>query len=195
MTVSSERSNLLHQHICHMDILTNLDGNILLWIQENLRMEFLNPLVIFITSLGNAGLIWIAVSVLMLFFHKSRKAGIMCLTALVVSYLFNNIFLKNIVARTRPWVDVEGLKVLIGKPTDYSFPSGHASSSFAAAMVMYRFLPARIGIPAVVLAAAISLSRLYVGVHYPTDVLTGVISGIIIALVTFRVMSAHGNRR
>ena len=68
-----------------MDILTNLDGNILLWIQENLRMEFLNPLVIFITSLGNAGLIWIAVSVLMLFFHKSRKAGIMCLTALVVS--------------------------------------------------------------------------------------------------------------
>ena len=178
-----------------MDILTNLDGNILLWIQENLRMEFLNPLVIFITGLGNAGLIWIAASVLMLFFPKSRKAGIMCLTALVVSYLINNLFLKNAVARTRPWVDVEGLKVLIGKPTDYSFPSGHASSSFAAAVVMYRSLPAWIGIPAVVLAAAISLSRLYVGVHYPTDVLTGVISGIIIALVTFRVMSAYGTRR
>lgn len=165
-----------------MDFITNLDGNILLWIQEYLREDFLNPLIIFITNLGNAGMIWIAGAVVLLCIPKTRKAGALVILSLVISYIINNLILKSAVARPRPWVDVEGLSNLIGKPHDLSFPSGHASSSFAAAVVMYRMLPARCGVPAVILAAAIALSRLYVGVHYPTDVLFGSISGIIIAL-------------
>lgn len=164
-----------------MDFITNLDGNILLWIQEYLREDFLNPLIIFITTLGNAGMIWIAASVVLLCIPKTRKAGVLVILSLVISYIINNLILKNAVARPRPWVDVEGLSILIGKPHDFSFPSGHASSSFAAAVVIYKMLPARCGVPAVILAAAVALSRLYVGVHYPTDVLLGTISGIIIA--------------
>ncbi|MDD7389694.1 MAG: phosphatase PAP2 family protein [Lachnospiraceae bacterium] len=169
-----------------MDFLTNLDGNILLWIQEYLRKDFLNPLIIFITSLGNAGLIWIGASVVLLCILRTRKAGALSILSLLISYLINNLILKNAVARPRPWVDVEGLSILIGKPHDFSFPSGHSSSSFAAAVVMYKMLPARFGIPAVILAAAIALSRLYVGVHYPTDVLFGTLSGIVTAVCVCR---------
>lgn len=172
-----------------MEFILNLDGNILLWIQEYLREDFLNPFIIFITSLGNGGLVWIAASVFMLCSSSTRKAGVMSILALILSFVINNLILKNAVARTRPWIDVEGLKVLIKKPWDYSFPSGHTASSFAAAVVMYKTLPARFGIPAVILATAISLSRLYIGVHYPTDVLAGALSGIIIGLVICHVMA------
>lgn len=169
-----------------MDWITSLDGNILLWIQENIRMDFLDPLVIFITSLGNAGAIWIGATVLMLCFPKSRKVGILAAAALLTSFVINNLIIKNLVARPRPWVDVEGLRILISKPADYSFPSGHTSSSFAAAVVIYKNRLngySQIGIAALFLALGIGLSRLYLGVHYPSDVLCGAVSGIVIALV------------
>ena len=92
--------------------------------------------------------------------------------------LFRSI-LKNLVARTRPYEMVEGLVPLIGRPRDYSFPSGHTGSSFASAWVLFRKLPAGYGISALVLAGLIGISRLYVGVHYPTDVLFGVLGGIV----------------
>ena len=82
--------------------------------------------------------------------------------------LITNVCLKNLVARPRP-MSVEGLVPLIGKPTDYSFPSGHTCASFACALVLYRILPKKYGVPAVILASLIAFSRLYVGVHYPTD--------------------------
>ena len=85
---------------------------------------------------------------------------------------------KNLVARTRPYEVVEGLVPLISKPTDYSFPSGHTCASFACTLVLYRILPKKYGVPAVLLAALIAFSRLYVGVHYPTDVLGGLAVGI-----------------
>ena len=167
-----------------MDFITGLDGNILLWIQENLRMDAWDPVVVFITRLGNGGAIWIIASVCMLFFPRSRKMGLLVLSALLASLIVNNWILKNLAARSRPWVDVEGLKILISKPTDYSFPSGHTASSFAAAVVVcknvqkeYRWL----GAAALALAFGIGLSRLYIGVHYPTDVLFGALSGTLIA--------------
>lgn len=184
-----------------MDFIVNLDGNILLWIQENLRMEFLNPLVIFITGLGDFGKVWIGAAVVMLCFPQSRKAGILTVAALLTSLLVNNLIIKNIVARPRPWVDVEGLRILIRRPTDYSFPSGHTSSSFAAAVVIYKNavtwrtdswnIYSWIGIAALLLALGIGLSRLYIGVHYPSDVLCGALSGTIIALILCRL---EGNR-
>ena len=89
----------------------------------------------------------------------------------------NNILLKNLVARVRPYYAVEGLTPIVTKPSEFSFPSGHAAISFASAGVFYRKLPRKYGVPAVVMAGLISLSRLYVGVHYPTDVLMGILSG------------------
>lgn len=172
-----------------MEWILNIDGNILLFIQENIRLPILTPLIIAITTLGNGGIIWIICSLALLVPKKTRKVGLMSILALLVSLLINNMILKNLVARTRPYDMVEGLVPLIGKPRDYSFPSGHTGSSFASAWVLYRKLPGKFGIPALVLAGLIGISRLYVGVHYPTDVLFGVVGGIVsgcIAMLAFR---------
>lgn len=166
-----------------MDFLVRLDGNLLLWIQEYIRNPALTPVFKVITSLGNAGLIWIFFTFLLLVNKDTRKVGYISLAALLGSLLVNNIVLKNLVARIRPYDAMEGLIPLVTKPKDFSFPSGHAGSSFASACVLYRKLPRRLGVPALILAVWIALSRLYVGVHYPSDVLIGVLDGIIISYV------------
>ncbi len=99
------------------------------------------------------------------------------------------------VGRIRPYDTIEGLVPLIGKPRDYSFPSGHTGSSFAAAWVLYRRLPKRLGIPALALAGLIGISRLYLGVHYPTDVLFGVLSGIGSGCIAIAIVSALTGRK
>ena len=99
----------------------------------------------------------------------------------MIGALITNVTLKNLVARTRPYEVVEGLVLLIEKQRDYSFPSGHTCASFAAAGVYWRMLPKKFGIPLVILAAMIAFSRLYVGVHYPTDVLAGLLIGLFAA--------------
>ena len=86
-----------------------------------------------------------------------------------------NLLLKNLVARPRPFAEIEALIPLIAKPTDFSFPSGHTTASFAVALVMVRMLPKKIGVPAVAVATLVAFSRLYLGVHYPTDVLVGLL--------------------
>lgn len=164
-----------------LEFLWNLDGNILLFLQEYVRNPVLTPVMKVITTLGNGGAIWIALTILLLTIPKTRKIGCMSLIALLGTLLVNNMLLKNLVARTRPYEVIEGLTYIVRKPSDYSFPSGHAGCSFSAACIMYRRLPRRYGVPALILAILISVSRLYVGVHYPSDVLFGVISGIAIS--------------
>lgn len=102
---------------------------------------------------------------------------------------------QNIVARPRPFAEIEALIPLIAKPTDFSFPSGHTTASFAVALVMLRMLPKKIGIPAVVLAALVAFSRLYLGVHYPTDVLTGFVVALVgSSLAVWGVRTKLGNQ-
>ncbi|MBQ8200123.1 MAG: phosphatase PAP2 family protein [Lachnospiraceae bacterium] len=162
-------------------VLLSFDGNILLYIQENLRSEFLTPLFRFITTTGNGGLIWIAITCFLLAFKRTRKVGVMCAISLVLSLLFTNVLIKPLVARTRPYELIEGLHILIAKPHDFSFPSGHTTASFAVAWVIFRRLPKKYGIPALVYAFLMAFSRLYLGVHYPTDVLAGILLGILYA--------------
>ncbi len=165
-----------------LEALLNLDGNILLFIQELIRNPIWNPIVVFITSLGDGGRIWIAVTLLLLISKKTRKIGIMSGVALIGSGLINNTLIKNLVARPRPYTRLEDLTILISKPGEFSFPSGHTASSFAAGVVFFRQLPKKWGVPALILAILIGLSRLYVGVHYPTDVLAGMIVGTLLAI-------------
>ncbi len=160
-----------------MDFLWKIDSNILLFLQDTVRTPLLTPVMKLITALGNAGVLWVLITVFLLAFKKTRRVGMMSALALLISLLVNNILLKNLVARIRPYETVDGLTRLVEKQVDYSFPSGHAGSSFASACVLYRGLPKQAGIPAVVLAALISFSRLYVGVHYPSDVLAGILIG------------------
>ena len=119
----------------------------------------------------------------------------MMVLSLIGTLLINNMLIKNLVARTRPYEVIEGLTYLIPKPREYSFPSGHAASSFAAAWVMFRQLPKRYGVPALLLAILIALSRLYVGVHYPSDVLFGMISGTLISLVAETIVERIEKKR
>lgn len=166
-----------------LESLLQLDGAILLWIQEHVRQDFLSPVVKFITHLGDAGWCWILLAVILLIVKKTRKIGLVTAVSLLSSYVVNNLILKNLVARVRPYEAVDGLQRIIEAQSDFSFPSGHSASSFAAAVVIFMLCPRKYGVPALVLAFLIALSRLYVGVHYPTDVLTGVISGSVIAVI------------
>ncbi len=159
-----------------------LDGNILLWIQEYIRNDFLTPVFKFITLLGDGGYVWIGIAVLLLFFRGYRKTGLMVGASLLGSLLFNNMLVKNLVARPRPYRMIQTLTILVPEPGEYSFPSGHTSSSFAAGVVLYLMLPKKYGVPAMILAFLIGISRLYVGVHYPTDVLAGAVLGTLIAV-------------
>ena len=153
----------------------NPDGSILLWIQEFVRCDLLTPFMKAVTHLGDHGQLWILLTVVLLCCKKTRKAGAACAISLLLSLLVNNMILKPL---------VQGLTLLIEKQKDASFPSGHTASSFAAAVVMFHMLPKRYGIPALLLAFLIGLSRLYVGVHYPTDVLCGLLSGTVLALLS-----------
>ena len=166
-----------------MEQFLQLDGNILLWIQEHVRDDALTPFVTFITHLGDSGWFWIALAVVLLVIRKTRKIGLLTGCSLLVSFLINNVFLKNVVARTRPYEVVEGLHRIIEAQSDFSFPSGHTSSSFAAAVVIFLLCPKKAGVPAMILAFLIMLSRLYVGVHYPTDVFVGMITGTLTAVL------------
>lgn len=176
--------------------LSSLDGNILLWIQEHLRSEVFTPFWLFVTTTGNGGLFMIAIACFLLAFKKTRKVGATCMIALVFSGLFTSLLIKPLVARVRPYEVIEGLTILIQKPPDFSFPSGHSSGAFALAWVLFRSLPKKVGIPALIWAAFMAFSRLYIGVHYPTDVLAGIVLGILYATAAMRLMehfrpSAH----
>ena len=170
-----------------MEKFFELDGNILLWIQDYIRNDFLTPIFKFITSLGDGGCVWIVIAIVLLFVRKYRKVGFMVGASLLGSLLFNNLLVKNIVARPRPYRIIETLAILIPESGEYSFPSGHTSSSFAAGVVLYLMLPKKYGIPVMSLAFLIGISRLYVGVHYPTDVLGGMVMGTVIAGTIVRI--------
>ena len=174
-----------------MDALLNMpwDGQFLIWLQENVRSDVLTPIMKLITHLGDKGLFWILIAVVMLFFKKTRPLGIMAGIALVFSVLINNVLIKPNVGRIRPYEVVDGLKLLIEKQHDPSFPSGHSGASFAAAVVFLVKGPKKIGIPAIIVAALIAFSRLYVGVHYPTDVICGIITGTCCAIISFMIWS------
>ncbi len=159
-----------------------MEASILLFIQEFIRNDIMTPIMIFITHLGDFGIIWIVFTVIFLCFQQTRKIAYMMICALLLSLLINNGILKNSFLRIRPYDTIEGLTRLIEAQSDFSFPSGHSASSFAGAVVIYKMVDKKYGIMAIVLACFISFSRLYVGVHYPTDVLCGIISGTCIAL-------------
>ena len=159
------------------EFFVQIEGPILLWIQEYLRSDLLTPLVTFITHLGDGGRLWIALTLLFLVLPRLRRTGFLMMCSLLLNTLLNNIILKNLVARTRPYEIVEGLVSIVGPQSDFSFPSGHTGCSFAVAVVIFLMCPRKVGVPALVLAVLISLSRLYVGVHFPTDVIVGAIIG------------------
>lgn len=160
----------------------NFDLPILDWIAENLYCGFLDFFMPLVTKLGDAGIFWIAVAVVLLFIPKYRKIGLSMGAALLMGLLVCNLTLKPLVARIRPYdLQLEQfgktISLLVATPHDFSFPSGHTIASFEAATVLL-LMNKKMGIPAMILAVLIAFSRLYLYVHYPTDVLASVVLGI-----------------
>lgn len=168
-----------------MDFLLQLDGNILLWIQEYLRSDLWTWLWVGITKLGDSGFIWLATAASMLFFKKTRKVGFVALLSIGLCFLITNVGLKNIVARPRPYTQIAELMILTHPESSFSFPSGHTANSFAVALIYYRMLPKKWGIAAVVLASLIGFSRLYIGVHYPSDVIGGFLVALFASSIVY----------
>ena len=167
-----------------MSTLAGIEIQILDFIQQTMRSPVFDRFWPVVTHLGDAGAIWIVLTLILLVVPRTRKLGVACALALVLSLVFTNFLLKNLVARTRPFY-ISGVELLIKEPSEYSFPSGHASSSFAAAFVLWKER-ARIGRVelyrwVMVLASLIAFSRLYLYVHYPTDVLAGLLVGFLYA--------------
>lgn len=149
------------------------DIAVLLFIQEHMRSECMHGFWRAVTSIGNVGWFWILTSVLLLLLKKTRGVGMASACSLALGFLVANLLLKNLVARPRPYDVVAAIVPLIPRPVDLSFPSGHTCAAFAASLVYLRMLPKKYGVPLTVLACLIAFSRLYLGVHYPSDVLGG----------------------
>lgn len=165
----------------NMQTITEIDFAILDFIQENLSCGVLDFIMPLITHLGSAGALWILAGVIMLIFRKTRKDGIFLAAALMLCLIIGNILLKNLVARDRPcWIN-ESVEMLVSVPKDYSFPSGHSMTAFASAVVLLHW-DKRFGIAALILAFVLAFSRLYLYVHFPSDVLVGALIGIAIGI-------------
>lgn len=141
-----------------------------------------------ITELGEAGIIWIALALLMLALGKKRgwsTTGWLVLFSMLLGLLIGEVTLKNIVCRPRPFMEwTPGPELLIPPPDGYSFPSGHSCASFAAATAIF-IRDKRWGAAAFVLAGLIAFSRVFLFVHYPTDVLAGAVLGVVCAIVVY----------
>lgn len=161
-----------------LEAIQAFDWTVLHRLYETLSCGFLDFLMPKITALGNGGVIWIIAAAALIISKKYRKYGIVMLIGLLAGLITGNLCLKNLVARQRPcWV--ENIPLLISNPTDYSFPSGHTLSSVIGAYVLTS-ANRKFGFAAIPLAVLIVFSRLYLYVHFPTDIIASVIIGIII---------------
>ena len=161
-----------------MEAINQFDKSILLWVQDGVRSDALTPVMKVITYMGDKGILWIVLTLVLIAIKRTRRVGLTCALAMIFGLLFTNLVIKNWVARTRPYEVFDELTLIINKQHDFSFPSGHATNSLATATVMFCMLPRKWGVPALIMAILISLSRIYVGVHYPTDILGGAIIGV-----------------
>lgn len=175
------------------DFITKIDFSILYWIQDNLRNSFMDFVMPLFSNLQDGGLIWISIAFVMLFFKRTRYCGIAVLFAMGIDTLITEYGIKNIVCRVRPCNLVDDVNMLVEKPTSYSFPSNHSASAFAGAVaVMLTIKKKAWTIPAFVFSGIISFSRMYVFVHFPSDVFAGILLGSTIAVLVCYLMKKTG---
>ena len=162
---------------------------------QGVRCGFLDTFFSTITHLGDAGIFWILLTLALLCTKKYRRAGVAMACALVLDLIFCNLLLKLLVGRLRPFAVNTAVALLVPPPLDASFPSGHTASSFAAAAALWAAGYHRMGAAALVLACAIAFSRLYLYVHWPSDVLAGAILGAVLGWSGAALVKAASKRR
>ena len=172
-----------------MNIIQKIDNSILQFIQINMRSSIMDKVMQLITSLGNGLTIWALIGVILVINKRYRKYGITIIFSLILCFIVGNLSLKPLVARIRPFNAIPLLDVLLIKPpTDFSFPSGHAMCSFASGAIIF-YMNKRLGIFALVLSFLMGFSRLYLYVHYPSDVFCGLAIGILIGITTITIFN------
>ena len=174
--------------------MNEMELKILDWIQGHLSCGLLDTVMPAVTHLGDGGMLWIGLAAVLTAFPKTRKVGLAVAAGLVLEVVCCNGILKPLVARVRPCELQPAVELLVPRPTDFSFPSGHTGASFAAASALC-FRRSRLWIPAAALAALIGFSRLYLYVHYPTDVLAGMLIGILLGWAGSAVSTGIWDRR
>ena len=165
-----------------MDLILKYDKLLLDLIHNGLSCAFLDKVMPYITLLAEHGAVPIALSVALMLFPKTRKSGYKMALALVMGLIVVNLAVKPLAARIRPYDAFPGVELLIDAQSDYSFPSGHTLASFESAGVICQCYK-KYAPPALIAACLVGLSRLYLYVHYPTDVLFGAILGLCFAVI------------
>lgn len=173
------------------------DAAVMEFIQNHLHNAFTDTVLPVITWLGEAGAVWIILSLILLCFKKTRVTGVLTLTALLLTFLTGELGLKNIICRPRPCHTFPEVPLLIARPDSFSCPSGHSASSFTAAVMLFLRHKKQAWL-ALTLAALIAFSRVFLFVHYPTDILAGALLGTLFAFAIYwvyrkRFCSAPGN--
>lgn len=166
----------------------------LLYALQQIHNPVLDKIMAFLSDIGNAGICWILLSIIFMVPKKYRKTGFQMMLSIIITFIIGNLILKNVVMRARPCQIEEiaaNITMLVKIPSDYSFPSGHSMNGFTAAVALL-CNNKKFGIPAVIVAAGIALSRLYNFVHFPTDVFFGIILGTVVALLVCYVFKKKG---
>ena len=164
------------------------DANILLNIQNNVRSDFWDPIMKAITHSMDKGIFFIILAVLLLIIPKTRKVGLCAAISLVFSLIICNGILKNVFDRVRPYEVIDGLKCIVKLADDASFPSGHSSGAFAPAIAILLASDKKykaFAFVGVLYAGLVGFTRLYVGIHYPTDVIAGALVATIFAIPAY----------
>ena len=167
--------------------INKFDDYILFVIKNNVHNRYLDVIMPMATFMGNLGFIWIAIAIALIVDKPYRTIGNSLILTLIIATIVGEGIVKHIVRRVRPCNKQNNFSIISLKPISYSFPSGHTLSSFAAAemlsmyFIQYRFV-------FIAMALLIALSRLYLYVHYPTDVIAGIIIGVLCAKVTFIIL-------
>lgn len=157
-----------------------------LYALQEIHNPVMDKLMVFFSHLGDIGLLWIGLGIICCIPKRTRKCGIQVLLSIAVTFIIGNLILKNLVARERPcWLD-PGVALLLESPSDYSFPSGHSMNGFTAA-VSILCNNRKAGIVAVIVASVIAFSRLYNFLHFPTDVLFGILLGSVVAVLVYKI--------
>src|SRR6056297_2779694 len=174
-----------------MNFIEIIDLKILDLIKKFLNYPILDKILYFLTWIGNKGAVWIIIACYLLIKKENRKIGVKVLIALLLGLVLGDIILKPTIGRIRPFLNYDYIKTTIEGIGIYSFPSGHTTSSFSAATVIY-INKKRIGFPLLILASVIAFSRLYFMVHYPSDIIGGIALGLICAILAEKLALISG---